>query len=73
MHPLCLRFRFAPLDGARTDLQRTYNGIRTDLLLWHKLTTSELFLELNAKHVHEGEIRIITYCVSVFCMHVRVC
>ena len=32
---------FRPFLG--TDLQRTYNGITTDLLLWHKLTTSELF------------------------------
>ena len=23
---LCLRFRFAPIDGASTDLQRIYNG-----------------------------------------------
>ena len=29
--PLCLRFRFAPIDGASTDLQRTYNGPTTDL------------------------------------------
>ena len=28
---LCLRFRFAPIDGASTDLQRTYNGFTTDL------------------------------------------
>ena len=28
---LCLRFRFAPIDGASTDLQRIYNGGRTEL------------------------------------------
>ena len=28
---LCLRFRFAPIDGASTDLQRIYNGPGTDL------------------------------------------
>ena len=27
----CLRFRFAPIDGASTDLQRIYNGPGTDL------------------------------------------
>ena len=31
MPSLCLRFRFAPIDGASTDLQRTYNGPTTDL------------------------------------------
>ena len=28
---LCLRFRFDPIDGASTDLQRIYNGGTTDL------------------------------------------
>ena len=28
---LCLRFRFAPIDGASTDLQRTYNGFTTEV------------------------------------------
>ena len=28
---LCLRFRFAPIDGVSTDLQRIYNGPGTDL------------------------------------------
>ena len=28
---LCLRFRFAPIDGASTDLQRIYNGPTTEL------------------------------------------
>ena len=28
---LCLRFRFAPIDGASTDLQRIYNGTTTEL------------------------------------------
>ena len=27
----CLRFRFAPIDGASTDLQRLYNGLTTNL------------------------------------------
>ena len=30
---LCLRFRFALIDGASTDLQRLYNGITADSLL----------------------------------------
>ena len=28
----CLRFMFAPIDGVSTDLQRTYNGGRTELV-----------------------------------------
>ena len=31
MPSFCLRFRFAPIDGASTDLQRIYNGPGTDL------------------------------------------
>ena len=28
---LCLRFRFAPIDGASTDLERTWNGFTTEV------------------------------------------
>ena len=41
---LCLRFRFAPIDGASTDLQRIYNGPTTDL---HWRITRAFFASLH--------------------------
>ena len=41
---LCLRFRFAPIDGASTDLQRIYNGGRTEL---HRKGYQSIFASLH--------------------------
>ena len=41
---LCLRFRFAPIDGASTDLQRIYNGGRTEL---HRRGSRAFFASLH--------------------------
>ena len=41
---LCLRFRFAPIDGASTDLQRIYNGGRTEL---HRRGYQSIFAPLH--------------------------
>ena len=61
---------FLPFSG--TDLQRTYNGFTTDLLLWQKQSKCDFFLELNAKHIHGGKNRMITHCVSK-CLGTCIC
>ena len=48
--------------GVGTVLKRIYNGITTDLLLWHKPTQENFFLELNTKHIHEGKNQGIKNC-----------
>ena len=65
---------FLPFLG--TDLKRTYNGGITDLQRRQSegITDKQVnfFLELNAKHVHGGIIRVITYFVSR-CLYACTC
>ena len=60
---LCLRFRFAPIDGASTDLQRIYNGGRTEL---HRRVYQSIFcvftsFSMRSKRIlyDVNEIRIV--------------
>ena len=60
---LCLRFRFAPIDGASTDLQRIYNGGRTVL---HRRVYQSIFcvftsFSMRSKRIQYdvNEIRIV--------------